>query len=253
VFHRTLLLDDANVPGRVTMTDASFGEGATLSFYGAQIGAFQVDRSQVEDDDGRHRLWYEQCARGDASETDIRVLRSRTGGGEGLRPEDCYDRVIDEYVSLKQSFGDRAMTGEEDWAYWWIKHIETDAMLERGGFWAWLAWPVRYLLFELAFGWGVRLGNLGVTAIVVCMCFTVIYKLFCPDTVMSYDGDDIPLRDISWLGVFYISLQSLGSFNTGWDFGDADMRFRYLNTANTYIGVIIVTFFVGAYTRMILA
>ena len=41
--------------------------------------------------------------------------------------------------------------------------------------------------------------------------------------------------------------------NTGWDFGDDDHRFRYLNTLQTIIGVIILTFFVGAYTRMILA
>ena len=50
-----------------------------------------------------------------------------------------------------------------------------------------------------------------------------------------------------------ISFQSLGAFNTGWDFGQSDIRFRYLNTLHTFTGVIIMTFFVGAYTRMILA
>jgi hypothetical protein len=71
--------------------------------------------------------------------------------------------------------------------------------------------------------------------------------------VMAYNGDDVPIRDIPWWGMFYISLQALGAFNTGWDFGESDWKFRYLNTAHTFIGVIIVTFFVGAYTRMILA
>ena len=256
-FYDTLVLDDANVPGRVILTDARFADDASLSFYGAEIGTFQVDRRQVVNEGtGQHRLWYEQCALGTAGVAEN--LRYRRQAVSGSTAEDdfrgaCYDRAIDEFVSLKQSFGDRAMTGDEDWAYWWIKHHETFAGIDAGDPWAYAALPVRYVLFELAFGWGVRLGNLAVTALIVCLVFTVIYKRFCPDTVMSYDGENMPLREIPWAGVFYISLQSLGSFNTGWDFGDADMRFRYLNTAHTYTGVIILTFFVGAYTRMILA
>ncbi|MDP2317377.1 MAG: hypothetical protein Q8P41_31120 [Pseudomonadota bacterium] len=255
-FHRTLVLDDANVPGRVTLTDARFTGGATLSFYGAEIGTFQVDRAQVEGEGDGERLYYEGCAGGDGPlPPDLRLLRDYRGAPP---PDDeiravCHARAIDEFVSLKQSFGDRAMTGDEDWAYWWIKHHETTFGARYGGLLDKVAWPVRFLLFELAFGWGVRLGNLGVTALIVCLAFMVIYKAFCADTVMSYNGDNVAIRDIPWIGMFYISLQSLGAFNTGWDFGESDPRFRYLNTAHTFMGVIIMTFFVGAYTRMILA
>jgi uncharacterized protein YjbI with pentapeptide repeats len=256
VFHRTLLLDDANVPGRVTLTDARFAPGATMSFYGAQIATLQVDRGQLVDEDGAHRLWYEACALGRLDPAgDIRLRRQAMTGA--VDPEafrlTCYDRAIDEFVSLKQSFGDRAMTDDEDWAYWWIKHHETFGALARGGVAAWVSLPVRYLLFELAFGWGVRLGNLGITALLVCVLFTSVYKRFCANTVMSYNGDDVAIADIPWFGMFYVSLQSLGGFNTGWDYGESDARFRYLNTLHTYTGVIILTFFVGAYTRMILA
>lgn len=256
VFHRTLLLDDANVPGRVTLTDATFADDATISFYGAQISNFQVSRQQIEDEHGGRRLWYERCALGDDEVAgDIRFRRQAMTG-----PVDphafrvaCYDRAIDEYISLKQSFGDRAMTDDEDWSYWWIKHHETFAAVAGGGLAAWIALPVRFVVFELAFGWGVRLGNLGITALIVCVVFAWIYKRFCPDTVMSYNGGDVAVRDIPWVSMFYISLQSLGGFNTGWDFGETDNRMRYLNTAQTFTGVIILTFFVGAYTRMILA
>ena len=258
-FRRTLVLDDANVPGRITLTDARFTGAATLSFYGAQIGTFQVDRSQIDDEDsGTHRLWYEQCANGDLQrpEDDLRIRRQfigvQTPDADSVRAM-CYDRVQDEYVSLKQSFGDRAMTDDEDWAYWWIKHIESFAGLHVGGLAGAIAFPVRYLLFELAFGWGVRLGNLAITALLVCAVFAVIYRIWCPDTVMSYNGDNVEIREIPWWGLLYISLQSLGSFNTGWDFGASSARFKYLNTLHTFLGVIILTFFVGAYTRMILA
>ena len=253
-FHRTLILDDANVPGRVTLTDAAFTGDSTLSFYGAEIGTFQIDRDQVETEGGRHRLWNEQCAM-DGPEADLRLLREYRG--EAWEPdvvrEECWNRTIDEYVSLKQSFGDRAMTSDEDWAYWWIKHHETFEGAQYGGVAGMLSFPVRWLLFELAFGWGVRLGNLAITALLVCAFFSVVYRVFCPDTEMSYDGDPTPIRDIPWHGVFYISLQSLGAFNTGWDFGKSNPRFRYLNTLHTFTGVIIMTFFVGAYTRMILS
>ncbi|MSP54995.1 MAG: hypothetical protein EXR69_05235 [Myxococcales bacterium] len=258
-FHRTLVLDDANVPGRITMTDATFEDGATLSFYGAQIGTLQIDRDQVSDQvSGQQRLWYGRCANGEvpSPESDLRMRRQFLGV-EAPSPDDvrrmCYDRVQDEFVSLKQSFGDRAMSNDEDWAYWWFKHVETDALLHFGGVLGVVGFPVRYLLFELAFGWGVRLWNLLVTALLVCMVFAVIYRVWCGDTVMSYNGEDVEYKDIPWLGMFYISLQSLGSFNTGWDFGYSGARFRYLNTLHTFIGLIILTFFVGAYTRMILA
>lgn len=254
LFHRTLVLDDANVPGRVTLTDAVFAKDATLSFYGAEIGTFQVDRAQVETGDG-HRLWYERCAAsGGPVAPDLRLLRQYRGAtwDDEVVRRACRARAIDEFVSLKQSFGDRALTSDEDWAYWWIKHHET-SQLAAAGLAGKLVWPVRFFLFELAFGWGVRLGNLAITAALVCVLFAWLYRVWCPDTVMEYNGEPTPIRDIPWYGLFYISLQSLGGFNTGWDFGESDWRFRYLNTAHAYVGVIILTFFVGAYTRMILA
>ena len=71
--------------------------------------------------------------------------------------------------------------------------------------------------------------------------------------MLAYDGRDVPVRDVPFLGLCFVSLQSLIAINTGWDFGDDDHTFRWLNTIETLIGFIILTFFVGAYTRMILA
>lgn len=66
-------------------------------------------------------------------------------------------------------------------------------------------------------------------------------------------GEPRPIRDIPWAGMSCVSLQSLGDFNTGWDFSESNVRFRYLNTAHAFTGIILLTFFVGVYTRMILA
>ena len=255
-FNRSLILDDADIPGRVTLTDANFGPSGAISFYGAQIANFQVSRDQIENGPTGHRLWYEQCADGSAvlqgdPRYERQVLAHPTDEA-GFRLA-CHDRMLDEFGTLKQSFDSRAMTADTDWAYWWTRHLETFAGIAAGEPLAYLAFPVRYFLFEWAFGWGVRLGNLAGTALAVCVAFAWIYKHYCGDTLMEFDGERQAIRNIPWISVFYISLQTLGGFNTGWDFGASNTRFRYLNTAHTYLGLIIVTFFVGAYTRMILS
>lgn len=256
VFHHSLILDDANVRGRVTLTDARFSEGANLSFYGAEMASFQVAQDHILEAGGDHRLFYEQCALNGPDRSDVRIQRLERSGQarpDGELQAICYDRLIDEFVSLKQSFGDRAMTTLEDWAYWWIKHHEMMMEFRHGGLkgilWTLIAWPI----FELSFGWGVRLGNLALCCAVVTVLFAGLYRWFCPNTIVQYDGEDVALKTVPWNGLIYISLQSLGAFNTGWDFGEDDARFQYLNTIETFLGIIILTFFVGAYTRMILA
>jgi len=259
-FHHSLILDDANITGRATLTDAVFAEDADLSFYGAEISTFQIDQGHIDPIEGKghHRLFYERCAiDDDLPRGDIRL--SRLLRGQEDLPDDalrqiCYDRVIDEFVGLKQSFGDRAMTDAEDWSYWWIKHHELMKDLRHGSLYERVKGVIiGWLVFELSFGWGVRLGNLGICVLAITVLFAVLYRVFCPETIVQYKGDDVPMREIPWEGLIYISLQTLGAFNTGWDFGEDDWRFQYLNTLQTYLGYIILTFFVGAYTRMILA
>jgi uncharacterized protein YjbI with pentapeptide repeats len=254
LFNDTLILDDANVPGRITMTDARFAPGADWSFYGAEIRTFQVADSHVTDDEGDHLLFYEKCAldRGEWRD-DMRIERLPDDLTDTEIRALCYESVIDEFVGLKDSFGDRAMIDSEDDAYWWGRHHETMYRLRHGDAWDRVASVSNLVLFELTFGWGVRLGNLGIASLFITTLFAVLYRVFCADTVLAYDGEDIRVRDVSFAGLWFVSLQSLLAINTGWDFGDDDHRFRYLNTAETLVGFVILTFFVGAYTRMILA
>ncbi len=254
VFYDSLLLDDANVEGRVTLTDARFARGADLSFYGAEISSFQISPAQVEGDDRPHRLFYEACARGEIDRDDLRVRRILDEGvpEERLRAV-CYGYVVDEFVALKDSYGERAMTGAEDDAYWWSRHYDAVATLWHGRPASRVWGLVQLVLFELCFGWGVQLGNLGVTSAGVTVLFAWLYRVYCPDTMLVFDGREMPVREVSFVGLCFVSLQSLIAINTGWDFGDDDHAFRYLNTIETLIGFVILTFFVGAYTRMILA
>ncbi len=257
-FHGMFSLDDANVFGRVNMADAVFTEAANLSFYEAEILTLQIDRSQLERDDGTRRMFYDDCVAGRIDRDDIRIQRLLRQSGaltDAEIQDTCYSRLLDEYILLKQSFGDRGMVPSEDWSYWWFKHHELLQRIRYGE-----SLPARvgaallYPVFELAFGWGVRLSNLGFTSLFITVLFAILYRVFCPRTVVAYNGDDVRMEDIPWHGLLYISLQTLGAFNTGWDFGEDDNHaFQYLNTIETFLGIVILTFFVGAYTRMILA
>ncbi|MFT5681192.1 MAG: hypothetical protein ACI8RZ_002098 [Myxococcota bacterium] len=257
-FHRMFSMDDANVFGRVNMADAVFTETANLSFYEAEILTLQIDRAQLERDDGTRRMFYDDCTAGRIDREDIRIKRLVRRRGELTDAEikdTCYSRLLDEYILLKQSFGDRGMVPSEDWSYWWFKHHELMQRIRHGETWSDRAGAVlSYPLFELAFGWGVRLSNLGFTSLFITVLFAVLYRVFCPETVVAYGGNDVPMKEIPWHGLLYISLQTLGAFNTGWDFGEDEKHvFQYLNTVETFLGIVILTFFVGAYTRMILA
>ncbi len=254
-FHDTLILDDANVPGRITLTDSTFVGDADWSWYAAEVRALQVYPAQVDGPDG-HRLFYEKCATDKEGWTeDIRI--SRLTRGRDMTEEEiraaCYDALIDEFVGLKDSFGARAMINAEDDAYWWTRHHETMARMRFGGATDKVVSILNIGLFEWCFGWGVQLGNLFFCTVFVTAVFALIYRRWCPDTMLMYHGTELPIREVSFVGLFFVSFQSLLAINTGWDFGEDDHRFRYLNSVETLIGFIILTFFVGAYTRMILS
>ncbi len=255
-FLDSLVLDDAAVSGRVTLTDATFDPQADVSMYGAEIESFQIAPDQVAGVGEPHRLFYERCALGRVDRTDVRI--GRISGIDAMDDralrETCYAYAIDELVMLKDSYGDRAMTTAEDDAYWWSRHHDAMADLRFGSVLGKAhALVVKLFLFELCFGWGVALGNLGIAAVLITLVYATIYRIWCPDSVLSFDGDEFKVRDVSFVGLCTVSLQSLIAINTGWDIGEDDHRMRMLNTSETLIGFIVLTFFVGAYTRMILA
>ena len=64
---------------------------------------------------------------------------------------------------------------------------------------------------------------------------------------------DRPIRLVPFHGLVILSVQSLLAMNVGWDGERTDRAFKNLNTAESVIGLILLTFFVGAYTRMVLS
>jgi hypothetical protein len=254
-FHGAFLLDDANVRGRVSLADATFAAGSTVSFHDAGIDSLGIDPWQLIAPDGGHNLFHERCLSGQISPDDLRLTRMQTEGplsADALR-DACYTAIADEYTQLRSAYADRVMGLEADDMYWWLKHHDNQRRMRYGTLTERaFASVVGLLLFEMAFGWGVRLGNLALTSIWVILAFAVTYRVACPDDPIQWAGDRSTLREAGWLPAIMMSFQSFLAANYGWDIDSASRRMQALVTAEMYVGVLIMTFFVGAYTRQIL-
>ncbi len=257
-FHGRLMLDDANVPGRITLTGAELRGDADLSMFGAQINRFHISKEQLEESKGRHRLFYERCAQGrvDSVDDDPRIVRAMDRYREGdERPEVralCYSRLVDDFNVLNNAFAELGMPKDEDWAYWYGSHHDTMATLKHGSLGERANALLRWFLFELLFGWGVNLQNLGLAALFVVLIYTFLYKWLTPDAQIEFNGFDTTFRHLTYVQTFYLSLLSLLSMDIGWGIGP-NKGFRWLNLTEVALGIIILTFFVGAYTRLVLA
>lgn len=239
----------------MNLADATFADRSAVSFHDAGIDALGVDPWQLEASDGGHKLFHERCVRGEVDRSDLRIQRMSAAGhlDEGALRDACYAAIFDEYTQLRSSYADRVMGLEADEMYWWLKHHENDRRL-RFGSWGErvFALLIGKLVFELAFGWGVQLGNLALPSASVILMFAALYRAICPDDHLQWAGDRSTLREAGWLPAIMMSLQSFMAANYGWDIDSASRRLQVLVTAEMYTGVLLMTFFVGAYTRQIL-
>jgi len=261
---RTWMLDDANVPGRLSLNEISFADDATLSFRGARLAFFGITMADIKRADGKSRLFYERCV-GDGLHDveDDRLTRARWDDeAEAARDEAtarelaqrlCLDFAIGEFVVLRDSFTKRGMTDEADWAYWNLRHAtnvrdRTYATSTAAAVGAWLQWAV----FENAFGWGVHLRNLFGSSLLVILVFMVLFRVFCPRVVVDWDDHTMELRDLPGYALFVISLHSFLGRARDWKSKSSNKVWKVLYTSEMIIGIIVITFFIGAYARIIL-
>lgn len=258
-FERALILDDVNIQGRLSLVDATFADDADLSFYSTEIRSFAIDPDQVNGTNGEpHRLFYERCATGRPFDrNDVRIQRLQRDGKltDDELATACFANLHDELIALKGTYDDAAMVEDADTTYWWMRHYATREKLWYGNpltrLWA---AGVEVVVFEWMFGWGVRLGNIGIAAVAFAGLFAVLYRVLCPDSVLELNGEPTKIRDIPWPSLLVLSAQSMLSMNIGWDLAEeSDPRFRVLVTVEVWVGVLLVTFLVAAYTRMILS
>jgi uncharacterized protein YjbI with pentapeptide repeats len=268
-FYQDLLLDDANVPGRLSFSGADLHEAARLSFYGARVDALGLSFRQLrEGGQGAHRLFYERCAVAEDYEEalweDPRLLEARWDAEREVEVRDpaaraararslCMERAVGEFVALKDSFGKRGMGEETDWAYWHLRHYKNlRSRSEAATPWeaapGWLEW----LVSEKGFGWGVRLPNLLGTGLVVVLLFVALLRLLCGEMLLDWDNETVRFKDLPRYGMLMVSLHLFLGRARDWKIKTSPISFKFLYTLEIISGIILITFFIGAYTRLVL-
>jgi uncharacterized protein YjbI with pentapeptide repeats len=268
-FYADWILDDANIPGRLSMNAADLHGEATMSFYGAEVAAFGVTFRQLKGDSHGYRLFYEGCVAKGADVAayvdDERLIDARwdalterpiTDPGEQIRRtrEICMERAISEFVTLKESFSKRSMRQEKDWAYWNLRHYKNAQIaLLADSFWGLIQSFIGTVVFEKAFGWGVRLENLLFTGLFVVCLFVLVLRLVSGDTQVDWGGKTLSFKNLPLYAMILISFQNfLGKPPIYWNAGQSPKGYKILYMVELIIGIILITFFVGAYTRLIL-
>ena len=271
-FGATWMLDDANVRGRLSLTEAHFGNQASISTYGADISSFGIELSQlVKDPDHAwqsegFRLFYLQCLlKGEDNKdywSDSRLTDARWNARleKEITNKDivkdnvermCINRAIGEFTLLRDSFSSRSMLDESDWAYWHLKHYRnhrtnryaSNILIKAASFLNWI-------IFEKAFGWGVLLHNLLITLLVTVVLFVFLHYWLCGDMVVIWDGERYQYRDLPIMAMLLLSTSAflVDSGLSAALVPEAKKWWKYLYTAEVAVGIIVVTFFIGAYT-----
>lgn len=268
-FYRAWILDDANIPGRLSMNGAAVHGDATISFYGARVAGFGITQRQLIRKGGKHRMFYEQCVLKGADVasyvSDPRLIDARWDAVKEepitdkavqiKRTQDiCMDRTVSEFVNLKDSFTKRSMAQEKDWAYWHLRHYKNkQSALQADGFLGRIPSYVSTVVFEMGFGWGVRLQNLLFTGILVVILFMGILRVLAANTPVNWNGSTVLFKDLPWYGMLLLSVQNLlGKPPVYWAAGKSPQGYKFLYIFQMVVGIILITFFVGAYTRLVL-
>ena len=270
-FFRSFRLDDANIPGRLTLSGAELRGDATNSFYGARIASFGITFSQLIDEKGDHRLFYEKCVRaGDDNAAfldDPRLFDARWNFEAEMEIEDpqvisdnaqklCMQRLVSEFVILRASFNGRSMSTESRWAFWHLRHYKNKlgfhTGLKAGNYGSAFYYGFERVLFEKAFGWGVQLQNLFWSGLIVIIVFMILARLLCSDVTIDWDGKPTRYRELPPHAMFTISFHSFLGRARDWKSTNSNKTWKVLYTTEMIIGIVLITFFIGAYTSLVL-
>ncbi len=224
-----ITLDHANINRRLDLSDAKFN---SISFYKASLDLIVVERSQI-----RQKLIHE---------------RPNT-------PQ--YSRVQEEYLILKESFQQRGLSSEEDWAYRKFRQMKRKARTQQawarilrktkeGGFirsWARLiANFLERIIVDRGTGYGTQPLNITIVAFSIILLFGYVYSQF-PEEFHLPQGVTLNFSEAVYYSIATFTTMGLNDIQP-----KLDSVFCYLSSMEAFLGIFIMTLFVGIYTRKII-
>ncbi|BBM82015.1 potassium channel family protein [Candidatus Uabimicrobium amorphum] len=225
---KTITFNYANINRRLDLSDATLEQ---LSFYKAAVDLIVIEKEQM-----RRKLIHEDPQ------------------------QPSYDKCAEEYLLLKESFFQRGLHDEEDWAYFKFRQAKrkyrtkknlqqfSEASFVRKLFYL-SKLPLSLferILIDRATGYGTRPLNITIVAISFILFFGAIYSSF-PDTLVKP-----PSMPFGFAQAVYFSFATF----TTMGFGDIQPRLDtimpYVVSTEAFLGLFIMTLFVGTYTRKII-
>ena len=172
-----------------------------------------------------------------------------------------YNRVKEEYLILKESFQKRGLTEEEDWAYWKFRQMKRKDSSQRalailsgknkegnrlGAFFKLLWNFFERISIDRGSGYGTKPLHITLVAFSVILLFAYIYSTFSQEFLIQQKSP------FGFAQAVYFSFATFTTMGVGDIQPILDSFMTYIVSTEAFLGLFIMTLFVGTYTRKII-
>jgi hypothetical protein len=182
------------------------------------------------------------------------------GNGNSKTNQRIFKRKInnnleEQYKVLRHIYGSNGELKEEDSAYYQWMHYKNLGEMHSAPLRLKPKYWIKYILYEWIFGWGVDLLRILISTGGLVLLFAAIYKIMFwinPGLKIIWDDNDIYGPDIGPFKSIVLALQTTFSAVLGdWaPIGAGAIKIPM--TINAVLGILFVTFLIGAYGRKML-
>ncbi len=165
------------------------------------------------------------------------------------------DNLHEQYQVLRDIYGSNGELENEDTAYYWWKHYLNISEMQGASWKRKLRNGFKSVFYETIFGWGVKLPRIVLSTLIMVLIFAGIYGIMfmaMPELYVMWDGVKVFAPDIGPIRWIVFALQTTFSAVLGdWAPIGAGI-IKIPMTINAILGVLFVTFLIGAYGRKML-
>jgi hypothetical protein len=182
------------------------------------------------------------------------------GTGNNKKDQRIYKKKIttsleEQYHVLRHIYGSNGELKEEDSAYYMWMHYKNKGEMHSAPLKLKPKYWIKYILYERVFGWGVDLIRILKSTGWLVILFAAIYKVMFwinPGLRISWDNNDLYGPEIGPFKSIVLALQTTFSAVLGdWaPIGAGAIKIPM--TINAVLGILFVTFLIGAYGRKML-
>ena len=171
-----------------------------------------------------------------------------------LRPL-LFERLQDQYLVIKETYGESGELGDEDRAYYRWMHYKSAF---ENSIAKWYQKPhklFKWVMFEKVFGWGVDLFRIFSSTILLVILFSGIYWVsgqIYPELSILWDDVNTTIAQLSYGNLLLLTFQTtFAAFMGDWTPAGLGLM-KVVMTFNAIMGVLLVAFLIGAYGRKML-